>query len=185
MKIKYLLAAAMAFSALAVSGQDARRIVVSGLITDALTGETLIGAGAVSGKEGTVSNSFGFYSLTLPSGAESISFSYVGYEGTTVRLAARDTVLNVKLLPGSSLQEAVVTAQSETGIESTKMSALEVPLSFIKNAPALFGEADVLKSLQYLPGVQGGTEGFSGLYVRGGGPDENLLLLDGIPVYNA
>lgn len=185
MKIKYLLAAVMAFSALAISGQDARRIVVSGLITDALTGETLIGAGAVSGKEGTVSNSFGFYSLTLPSGAESISFSYVGYEGTTVRLAARDTVLNVKLFPGSSLQEAVVTAQAETGIESTKMSALEVPLSFIKNAPALFGEADVLKSLQYLPGVQGGTEGFSGLYVRGGGPDENLLLLDGIPVYNA
>lgn len=161
---------------------------MSGLITDASTGETLIGAGAISGKDGAVTNNFGFYSLSVPKSTRAIEirYSYVGYEEQTVTLRAlRDTIINVQLRAGSSLQEAVVMAQKESGIANTKMSAIEVPVKTIKNAPALFGEADVLKTIQLLPGVQGGTEGFSGLYVRGGGPDENLLLLDGIPVYNA
>ena len=117
---------------------------------------------------------------------DDITYSYVGYSTQTVSITAlKDTTINVKLIPGTSLDEAVVTAQRESGIASTKMSAIEVPVAVIKSAPALFGEADVLKTIQLLPGVQGGTEVFSGLYVRGGGPDENLLLLDGIPIYNA
>ena len=164
------------------------RLTISGLITDAATGETLIGAGATSGKHGTVSNSFGFYSLTIPREKDraDVTFSYVGYLPKTLTIpAGRDTTVHVRLVPGASLEEAVVTAPRESGIASTRMGAIEVPVAAVKSVPALFGEADVLKTIQLLPGVQGGTEGFSGLYVRGGGPDENLLLLDGIPLYHA
>ncbi|MBR6883937.1 MAG: TonB-dependent receptor [Bacteroidales bacterium] len=164
-----------------------RNVTISGLITDAATGETLIGAGATVGRDGAVTNNFGFYSLTIPEKEEvQVTYSYVGYATQTVTIPARSNrTVHVQLVPGASLEEAVVTAQKESGIASTKMSAIEVPLQVIKSAPALFGEADVIKTLQLLPGVQGGTEGFSGIYVRGGGPDENLLLLDGIPIYNA
>ena len=165
-----------------------RKMTVCGLITDAETGETLIGAGAMTGNAGAVTNNFGFYSLTIPVGKEQIeiTYSYVGYAPQTISIPARSNrTVNVQLVPGAKLQEAVVTAQKESGIAATKMSAIEVPLQVVKSAPALFGESDVIKTLQLLPGVQGGTEGFSGIYVRGGGPDENLLLLDGIPIYNA
>ena len=164
-----------------------RKVTISGLITDAATGETLIGAGATVGRDGAVTNNFGFYSLTIPEKEEvKVTYSYVGYATQTVTIPARSNrTVHVQLVPGASLEEAVVTAQKESGIASTKMSAIEVPLQVLKSVPALFGEADVIKTLQLLPGVQGGTEGFSGIYVRGGGPDENLLLLDGIPIYNA
>ena len=164
-----------------------RKVTISGLITDAATGETLIGAGATVGRDGAVTNNFGFYSLTIPEKEEvKVTYSYVGYATQTLTIPARSNrTVHVQLVPGASLEEAVVTAQKESGIASTKMSAIEVPLQVLKSAPALFGEADVIKTLQLLPGVQGGTEGFSGIYVRGGGPDENLLLLDGIPIYNA
>ena len=184
---KYIVLFLLLVSQAAFS-QNKNTITVSGLITDAASGETLIGAGATVGKDGAVTNNFGFYSLSVPksAGKVEISYSYVGYTTQTISVPAlKDTTVNVTLVPGASLQEAVVTAQKESGIESTKMSAIEVPIAAIKSAPALFGEADVLKTIQMLPGVQGGTEGFSGLYVRGGGPDENLLMLDGIPIYNA
>lgn len=165
-----------------------RKVTISGLILDAASGETLIGAGVTSGKDGAVTNNFGFYSLSIPGKDDkvSVSYSYVGYTTKTISIQVqKDTTINVRLSPGASLEEAIVTAQRESGVAATKMSAIEVPVAAIKSAPALFGEADVLKTIQLLPGVQGGTEGFSGLYVRGGGPDENLLLLDGIPIYNA
>ena len=165
-----------------------RKVTISGLILDAASGETLIGAGVTSGKDGAVTNNFGFYSLSIPGKDDkvSVTYSYVGYTTKTLSIRVqKDTTINVRLSPGASLEEAIVTAQRESGVAATKMSAIEVPVAAIKSAPALFGEADVLKTIQLLPGVQGGTEGFSGLYVRGGGPDENLLLLDGISIYNA
>ena len=168
--------------------QQPGRVTVSGLITDYASDETLIGAGVTAGNNGAESNNFGFYSLTLPRSADTVAvtYSYVGYEPQIHRFRAlKDTVLNIRLVSGAALSEAVVTAQQETGISATKMSAIEVPLQIVKSAPALFGESDVIKTIHLLPGVQGGLEGFSGIYVRGGGPDENLLLLDGIPVYNA
>ena len=154
-----------------------RKVTISGMILDAASGETLIGAGVTSGKDGAVTNNFGFYSLSIPGKDDKVSVISIRVQ--------KDTTINVRLSPGASLEEAIVTAQRESGVAATKMSAIEVPVAAIKSAPALFGEADVLKTIQLLPGVQGGTEGFSGLYVRGGGPDENLLLLDGIPIYNA
>ncbi|MBO4525665.1 MAG: TonB-dependent receptor, partial [Bacteroidales bacterium] len=180
---KILLAALLCLQPAAAFAQ---RATVSGYITDLQTGETLIGAGVIEGGKGAVTNAYGFYTLTLPKGHHSLTFSYVGYAEQTVDLnLLRDTTINVPLVPGTALKEATVVASKDAGIQSTKMSAIELPMQVIKHAPVLFGEHDVLKTIQLMPGVQSGAEGFSGIYVRGGGPEENLLLLDGIPLYNA
>ena len=169
----------------------AQKITVSGYITDAKSGESLIGAGVVYNNPvqgaplvGAVSNNYGFYTLSLPAGERSVTWSFLGYADRTETLyLRRDTVINVRLEPSASIKEAVVTARKEAGLNSTNTGALEVPQSVLETMPALFGEKDVLKSLQFLPGVQGGSTGSSGIYVRGGGPDENLILLDDIPLY--
>ena len=180
---KILLAALLCLQPAAAFAQ---RATVSGYITDLQTGETLIGAGVIKGGKGAVTNAYGFYTLTLPKGRHSLTFSYVGYAEQTVELnLQRDTTVNIPLAPGTALKEATVVASKDAGIQSTKMSAIELPMQVIKHAPVLFGEHDVLKTIQLMPGVQSGAEGFSGIYVRGGGPEENLLLLDGIPLYNA
>ncbi len=114
-----------------------------------------------------------------------LQYSYVGYEPQAVTLSEpKDTVINIQLRASSEIEEAVVVANRDAGIQSTHLGSIDVPLKQIRNTPMLFGESDVLKAIQLLPGVQGGNEGFAGLYVRGGGPDENLIMLDGIPIYN-
>lgn len=166
----------------------AQNYTISGYITDAETGEQLIAATVFDelSSKGNATNNFGFYSLTLPKGKVSLAFSYIGYQTETRAFALqRDTVINIRLTLQNTLQEVVVTGHhSETGVRGSQMSAVEVPIAQIKNIPSLLGENDIIKALQLLPGVQSGTEGSAGLYVRGGGPDENLLLLDGIPLYN-
>lgn len=168
---------------------ESRKYTISGYITDAVSSETLIGANVLEGRRhvGTSTNPFGFYSLTLPEGEAELFFSYLGYETQHGRFQLRrDTVLNIRLATNNRLAEVVVLSdKKETGIHATAMGALEIPMTQIKNTPAILGEADILKTIQLMPGVQAGTEGFSGLYVRGGGPDQNLILLDGIPIYNA
>lgn len=189
--IKTVIACAAALAIGAASGLNAQtpraRVTVSGHITDKASGETLIGAGVITDGAGAATNTYGFYTLTIPQGkGVSLKYSYVGYDDVTLTLdLLRDTTVNVALNANSELKEAVVSAQRESGIMATKMSAIEIPMNMIKNTPVLFGEADVLKTIQLMPGVQSGAEGFSGIYVRGGGPDENLLLLDGISLYNA
>ena len=161
---------------------------VSGVVTDRQSGETLIGATVLdirSGK-GVVSNSYGFYSLTLPK-ADSVSLrvSYVGYNPFELdTILTGNMELNVALHAGVELKEVTVSAERVGSLRSSQISAIEMPLEHIKAVPVLFGETDVLKALQLMPGIQSGTEGTSGLYVRGGGPDENLFLLDGVPLYN-
>lgn len=189
--IKTVIACAAALAIGATGGLNAQtpraRVTVSGHITDKASGETLIGAGVITDGAGAATNTYGFYTLTIPQGkGVSLKYSYVGYDDVTLTLdLLRDTTVNVALKANSELKEAVVSAQRESGIMATKMSAIEIPMNMIKNTPVLFGEADVLKTIQLMPGVQNGAEGFSGIYVRGGGPDENLLLLDGISLYNA
>ena len=162
-----------------------RRYAISGHITDAATGETLIGAGVLSGKTGAVTNEFGFYSLPLPAGKHQLKVAYIGYEQVVVDLdLQRDTVLNFALKSSEELAEARIVARKDAGLQSTYLGSLQVPLVQIRSTPLLFGEADLVKALQLLPGVQGGQEGLSGLYVRGGGPEENLVMLDGVSVYN-
>lgn len=178
-----ILAAALSLSAVSAFAQKA---TVSGYVTDAATGETLIGAGVVEDVSGSVTNSYGFYTLTLTKGRHTLLCSYVGYSDQEITLdLQKDTTLNIHLVADNRLEGATVAASKDAGIRSTKMSAIELPMTVIKQAPVLFGEHDVLKTIQLMPGVQSGTEGFSGIYVRGGGPEENLLLLDGIPLYNA
>ncbi|MBQ1672892.1 MAG: TonB-dependent receptor plug domain-containing protein, partial [Bacteroidales bacterium] len=167
----------------------AQKCTVSGYLTDAESGESLISAALVERTRGlgAVSNNYGYYTLTLPAGDVSLDYSYIGYESVTMSLRlVRDTVIHIALKPSAEfLQGASVTAsRSEIGVRGTQMSAIEIPVHQIKHVPALAGEVDVVKAIQLLPGVQSGTEGSAGLYVRGGGPDENLLLLDGVPIYN-
>lgn len=171
--------------AVAVCGQN---YTVSGYITDGTSGESLITSSVFdyTSRKGTVTNNYGFYSITLPKGQIALLYSYAGYntQSHNFKLAG-DTIINIKLSQSIELNElTVVASQQELGIKGSQMSAINVPVQLIKTVPTLFGESDVVKTLQLLPGVQAGTEGSSGFYVRGGGPDENLFLLDGVPVYN-
>ena len=166
-----------------------RKYTISGYVTDGISSETLIGTNIFEQNRwiGTSTNPFGFYSITLPEGDAALSFSYLGYATQICRFRLeKDTLLNIRLLTDNQLEEVVVLSNKrETGIHATAMSALDVPMKQIRNTPVVLGEADLLKTIQLLPGVQAGMEGFSGLHVRGGGPDQNLILLDGIPIYNA
>lgn len=166
-------------------------VTINGYVTDSQSGERLIGASVYDtvSHKGTVTNNSGFYSLTLnaPSAQPVLNVSYVGYRSITTALPmlTRDTLINLSIRTNTQLEEVTVTGRrSVSSPESVQMSAIEVPVSQIKGIPALGGEVDVLKAIQLLPGVQSGSEGTSGLYVRGGGPDENLIILDGVPLYN-
>ena len=166
----------------------AQKRTISGYVMDADSKETLIGATVVdnnSGK-GCATNSYGFYTLTLDAGNVALQVSYVGYSQQSQTLDLKENLnMNFALTANNQLEEVVVEAtHSTTNARSPQMSVVELPVQQIKSVPTLFGEADVLKALQLLPGVQNGSEGSAGMYVRGGGPDENLLLLDGVPVYN-
>ena len=163
---------------------------ISGYIVDKNTGESLLNTSLYdyNSSKGGVSNDFGFYSISLPDGAVDLRCSYVGYKTIFIKFYLKaDTTIQITLEPSAELEAITVygsTRRQEFGVLGAQMGAIEVPIAQIKAIPALFGETDVLKALQLLPGVQGGTEGSAGLYVRGGGPDQNLLLLDGVPVYN-
>lgn len=167
----------------------AQQFVVSGTITDKESGEQLIGVSIYEPhfKTGTACNNYGFYSVKLPADSVLLQFSYLGYKTQFHRLKLNaNAKLDIQLEIYNELNEVVVSAEKQNRIENrTQMSAIEIPIKQIKNVPALFGEVDVLKVLQLLPGVKSGGEGSSGLYVRGGGADQNLILLDGVPVYNA
>lgn len=164
-----------------------KKYTISGYITDEKTSETAIGATIYdkSTLQGTITNVFGFYSLTLAEGAHTLSFSFVGYTPKTVEInLTKDTLMNIQLSDNIQLEEVVVTAQREdVGIQATGMGSLDIPVKLIEHTPSLLGETDVLRAIHFTPGVQQGVGGASALYVRGGGGDENLILLDGSPVY--
>ena len=168
---------------------SAKPVTVSGYVVDAQSGERLIGAAVMDTitRQGTVTNSGGYFSLPLTGSEAAIRASYVGYAPSgiqSVRLN-RDTLLRIVLKENTQLQELTVVAEQPlSGAESVQMSVVEVPVQQIKGIPALAGEIDVMKAIQLLPGVQSGTEGSAGLYVRGGGSDENLIILDDVPLYN-
>ena len=161
---------------------------VNGYVEDASSGERLPGA-TVSVPElgiGSAANQYGFYSLTVRRDSLTLAFSYLGYETATYALSlAADTTLDVALAPYAiGLEEIEVVAQADSPIDQPRMGRHEVAVEQIQSLPALLGEVDIQKTLQLLPGVQSGSEGRSGFYVRGGGPDQNLILLDGLPLYN-
>ncbi len=165
----------------------AQSYTISGTVTAYFTGETLISATVydmLSGK-GALTNAQGRFSLTLPKGDVVLRVSYVGYDTQyDTFLLDANRQMNVALVSSLTLQTVTIRADRINSPQSSQMSAIDVPIEHIKAIPVLFGESDVLKALQLLPGVQSGTEGMSGIYVRGGGPDQNLFLLDGVPLYN-
>ena len=167
----------------------AKNYTVNGYISDKQTGERLIGATVIAlpSQQGTTTNTSGFYSLTLQEDTMRLLFSYVGYAPIYVESFKldKDTFIEVSLSSNTELEEITVIGHSPvSGVQSVQMSAVEVPITTIKGIPAIGGEVDVLKAIQLLPGVQSGAEGSAGLYVRGGGPDENLIMLDGVPLYS-
>ena len=172
------------FFALSASAQ---KHTVSGFISDASNGETVVGANIFC-KElglGTSANTYGFYSLTLPEGTYQITYSFLGYDVEVVEINFdKDVKKNVQFKPSSTLINEVIVSSEKNVVQQTQTSTINIPIKQIKKIPALLGEVDILKAIQLLPGVQS-SEGSSGFYVRGGGPDQNLILLDGVPVYNA
>ncbi len=162
---------------------------ISGTITDQASGEALIGATIydyVSGK-GTTANNYGFYSLTLPSDSVKLRYSYVGFQNQSqVFLLKANKIIDMEMSGLTELKGVEITATQENDlIEKSQMSTIDVSMDKVRDLPVLMGERDVMKTIQLLPGVQSGSEGSSGIYVRGGGPDQNLILIDGVPVYNA
>ncbi|HEY1010031.1 MAG TPA: TonB-dependent receptor [Daejeonella sp.] len=163
---------------------------INGTVTDSLSGESLIGVTIkFSGKiqNGTSTNAYGFYSYKLSPGKYLMSVSYIGYR-TLIRsiVISSDTRIDLNLFPDNSIDEVVVSAEKRNdNVVSAQMGIAKVNLAEIRNVPVLFGERDVLKTLQLLPGIKSAGEGNSGFYVRGGSADQNLILLDEAPVYNA
>ncbi len=185
---KYVLLLLAVLLGSTLFAQSGNKFTISGYISDGASGEELISANIfdVRSAKGTVTNTYGFYSLTLPKDSVILSVSYIGYETQTFRLYLdKDINLDISLSDAVELSTVEVVGTKVDRIEEdAQMSRVEVPVEQIKKVPALLGEVDVLKTLQLLPGVQSGGEGQSGLYVRGGSPDQNLILLDGVPVYN-
>lgn len=163
-----------------LAGLSAQRHV-SGRVRDASTGELLIGANVidpVAGK-GTSTDNNGYFSVVMGPGSDSLLFSYVGYATRVIRLSGGgDTLMHVALEPGTDLEEVSVTAHRLVAFNQAGLSNKE--LRFI---PAIGAEPDVLKSLQLLPGIQAPYEGSSNLLVRGGGPGQNLFLIDNVSLY--
>lgn len=164
-----------------------QQVTISGYIRDAESSENLYWASVLekTTKGGTVSNAYGFYSLTVPVGHLELAVSYVGYLPEKKMLFLEsDTTINFNLKTNNQLEEVVVGApQSRKG--NSYQGHRQIDMAQIKELPGFLGEQDVLKGLAVLPGVQQGYEGSAGIYVRGGSPDQNLILLDDVPIYNA
>ncbi|MEE3037209.1 MAG: TonB-dependent receptor [Bacteroidota bacterium] len=183
---KYLITLIFSFFFIDLIAQQ--KHTISGFVVDKETGESLIGVNVIwkDQFQGTTTNAFGFYSITLPEGNVKIDFSYIGFDIYAESISlTEDLTLNIELAPSAQNIQEVIVVGEETVVDRTQSSLVEVPVEQIKTIPAFLGEVDVLKAIQLLPGVQSGGEGTSGFYVRGGGPDQNLILLDGVPVYNA
>jgi outer membrane cobalamin receptor len=166
----------------------AQKFTISGYVSDKKTGERLRGASIylVDKSIGTTTNNFGFYSITQPADSVTLLITYTGFTPFEKRfLLNKDYTIDASMEPVAALDEVVVKAVLKPTIQNrTQMSSIDLPIETIKSLPKFLGETDIIKAIQLLPGVQAGNEGQSGIYVRGGGPDQNLILLDGVPVYN-
>ncbi|MCP4443259.1 MAG: TonB-dependent receptor [Aureispira sp.] len=163
---------------------------ISGYLYDVDSKEPLIGATVLDPKsyKGTTTNIEGFYSLTLPQGEYDLVWSYIGYDAVTRTVSLKKNVqISLSLSSGQQLEEVVVSAKDseESRHELNEIGTIKLSMDKVKALPSLMGEADIIKAMQLIPGVQSGGEGTSGLMVRGGSPDQNLILLDGAPIYNA
>jgi hypothetical protein len=176
----------LVFSGTKVHAQG--KFTISGYVKDSANGENLMDAAVfvVELTKGASTNSYGFYSLTLPEGKYTLRVTYIGYAAQQMVIDLnKDTRLNIELSNKTSeMQEVVVTGKKSDNVESTDLGRQEVSIETSKALPAFMGEVDILKTIQLLPGIMSSGEGNTGFYVRGGGADQNLVLLDNATVYN-
>ncbi|MEP6513695.1 MAG: carboxypeptidase-like regulatory domain-containing protein, partial [Parafilimonas sp.] len=177
------------FTFVTFSTTHAQKFTLNGYISDSLSGEALTSASVTIKEVGKSisANQYGFYSLTLSQGNYQLIFSYIGYQPKVVEInLIRNTSQNIALEPVSAtINEVTVSARKkESNTKSAQMGKIDLNINTIKSLPVIFGEVDVLKTLQLLPGVRNAGEGNAGFYVRGGGPDQNLIMLDEAVVYN-
>lgn len=163
---------------------------ISGYVKDKETGETLIGANLRIKESGigTVTNAYGFFSISTKPGKYTLVCTYLGYETFEVPIdLTKDLNFNVDLGSSAITTDEIIITDERTreNTESTQMGTVDLKVEDIKKIPAIFGEVDILKTIQLIPGVKSSGEGNSGFYVRGGGPDQNLIMLDNTIVYNA
>ncbi len=191
-KDKFILAMLCLLFSASAFAQSGSKYTVNGQIKDGGTGEDLISATIYIPTLGigSTTNEYGFYSMTLQEGNYDLIVSYLGFEDQTISIElSQDITKNIELVEmASQLGEVYITAdreKEEENINSTEMSVVEVNIETVKKLPALFGEVDIIKAIQLLPGVKTVGEGSSGFYVRGGNVDQNLVLLDEAPIYNA
>lgn len=175
------------FTLSVVSAQE--KFTISGYVKDSTSNETIIGATvAIKGRtKGISSNQYGFFSISVEKGSYALIVSHVGYEAKELLIDIKENrQLNVDLSPRISIsQEVIIYARKrDINVKEAQMGKFELSMNQIRSVPALAGEVDPIKVLQLLPGVRNAGEGNSGLYVRGGGPDQNLILLDDAVVYN-
>lgn len=164
-----------------------QRRTVSGYITDSQTGERLFAASVYSetSQTGATSNRFGFFSLSLPDGQVKLKISFVGYLPLSLSFnLEKDTLVSLALNSDNKLDEVVVKGSSGSLANSVNLGHVKISSKSLAKLPSLMGEKDVMKSITILPGVQQGTEGSAGVFVRGGSPDQNLILLDDVPLFN-
>ncbi len=169
---------------------QSENLTISGYIRDAANGETIIGANIYIDEigSGTVSNEYGFYSVNLPAGTYTLSFSYVGYDTNVEQVSlTQDIRLDKNIgIESQELQEIVISSEAaNANVSSTEISVNKLDIGTIKKIPTLLGEVEILRSIQLLPGVSSVGEGATGFNVRGGSIDQNLVLLDEAPVYNS
>jgi hypothetical protein len=190
MKLKLILALLLGWAS-QIFAQNGQKFTVSGIITDKATGETLIGATVQLLEKpgvGATSNEYGFYSITAPAGTYILLVRYVGYDNYAqkIDLSKGNQKSDIALADGAILSEVTIKAEkANENIKRPLMGVEKLDMADIKTLPMLLGERDVLKAIQLLPGVKSAGEGNAGFHVRGGGTDQNLILLDEAPVYNA
>jgi hypothetical protein len=186
MKNLFLIASFIGFSL----GTFAQKATVSGYITDKSTGENLFNC-AIFIKElgkSAYTNDYGFYSFTVDTGTYTLRIAFAMMRTYEMQVhVSKDVRLNIPMIPVETVigEVTVTTEKADKNTKSTDLGKVELTIEKIKSLPAFLGEVDVLKTIQLLPGVLSAGEGNSGFYVRGGGPDQNLVLLDEAPVYNA
>jgi hypothetical protein len=178
------------FMVLPLTLRAQNQFTISGTVKDSLTGEALIGATIKNqeGKSGVITNSYGFYSLTVSGGNYLLYVSYIGYKTMAVKVSANKNLrLNIEMNAANALDEIIVNGEAarRDNVLNPQMGVNKLNISDIANVPVLLGEKDIIKTIELLPGVKSTGDANTGFYVRGGGADENLILLDGATVYNA
>lgn len=190
MSIRTRLLLSALFLCLSIHGfSQEKKFTISGYVRDQSSGENLPSAnvGIIELKRGVNTNNYGFFSISVPAGKYNLKVSYLGFETQMITLdVSKDEEMRVELLPKNVVQKEIVIKdiRKDNNVKSTEMGMHQLSMENVKKLPVIMGEVDVLKSLQLLPGVSSAGEGQSGFYVRGGGPDQNLILLDDAVVYN-